>query len=241
MRYIVYGAGGIGGTIGGRLFRSGADVVLIARGAHHDAIAARGLELRGSARTEVLPIPVADHPDRLTIGSGDVVVLAMKTQDTPAALEALAPRADPDVAVVCAQNGVANERMVLRRFRNPHGMSVALPAAHLEPGVVECYTRSRLDGAPTDDGSAWAWGLLDVGRYPDGVDDVDERMAADLFAAGFAATADPKVMDRKHAKLFLMNLGNVLEAAVGSASYGSALLDLARAEAQACFDAAGIH
>jgi hypothetical protein len=45
MRYVIYGAGAIGGVIGGKLFQAGHEVVLIARGAHYDAVAARGLRL----------------------------------------------------------------------------------------------------------------------------------------------------------------------------------------------------
>ena len=228
MRYVIYGAGGIGGTIGGRLFQSGAEVVLIARGAHHDAIRDRGLTLRGTTGTDVLSIPVVDHPSHLAIGADDVLVLAMKTQDTGVALDAVVAGAHPDVAVVCAQNGVENERLALRRFRNVHGMSVALPAAHLEPGIVECY-------------AAGAWGILDVGRFPQGLDAVDERVAADLVAAGFAATADATVMGRKYAKLLLMNLANVLEAACGMDGVLSPLTGEAQAEARACFAAAGIE
>lgn len=50
MRYVILGAGAIGGTMGGRLFESGHDVVLVARGAHQAAIAGRGLELRDPDR-----------------------------------------------------------------------------------------------------------------------------------------------------------------------------------------------
>jgi len=228
MRYVVYGAGGIGGTIGGRLFHAGCDVVLIARGLHHDAIRAHGLELRGAMGTEVLPIPVVDHPGRLDLGPDDVVLLAMKTQHTEVALDALAATAHPAIAVVCAQNGVANERFALRRFANVHGMSVALPAAHLEPGVVECY-------------AGGAWGILDVGRYPDGLDAVDEQLVADLVTAGFAATADATVMGRKYAKLLLMNLANVLEAASGRDGVLSELTGRAQEEARTVFAAAGIE
>ncbi len=45
MRYVIYGAGGIGGVIGARLFQEGQDVVLVARGPHLRAIQERGLVL----------------------------------------------------------------------------------------------------------------------------------------------------------------------------------------------------
>ncbi len=223
MRYVVLGAGGIGGTIGGRLFEHGHDVVLVARGPHLDALQSRGLELRSPQGTAVLPIPAVGDPGELDLGPSDVVLLATKTQDTVGALRQLGDA--PDVTVVCAQNGVQNERMALRRFRDVHAMCVALPASHLEPGVVECYAAPRS-------------GILDVGRYPSGTDTTDDRMAADLGASGFVTSADPAVMARKYGKL-LMNLANVLEAAAGPSAWGD-LYERARAEALACFDAAGI-
>ena len=223
MRYVVLGAGGIGGTIGGRLFEHGHDVALVARGPHLDALQSRGLELRSPQGTAVLPIPAVGDAAELDLGPSDVVLLATKTQDTVGALRQLADA--PDVTVVCAQNGVQNERMALRRFRDVHAMCVALPASHLEPGVVECYAAPRS-------------GILDVGRYPTGTDAIDDRMAADLGASGFVTSADPAVMARKYGKL-LMNLANVLEAAAAPSAWGD-LYERARAEALSCFDAAGI-
>jgi 2-dehydropantoate 2-reductase len=225
MRYVVLGAGGIGGTIGGRLFEQGHDVALVARGPHLDAIRDRGLELRTPGGTTVLPVPAVDDVAHLDLGQGDVVLLATKTQDSPAALGALAAVAS-DVTVVCAQNGVENERMALRLFPDVHGMCVNLPASHLEPGVVECYA------TPTA-------GILDVGRFPTGVDETDERLAADLVASGFLSNAASDVMARKYGKL-LLNLANVMEAAVGSRDTGD-VYDRARAEAEACYAAAGIE
>ena len=223
VRYVVLGAGGIGGTIGGRLFEHGHDVVLVARGAHLDALRDRGLELRSPQGTVVMPVPAVADAAEVGLGPGDVVLLATKTQDTVAALATL--DRSPDVTVVCAQNGVQNERMALRRFADVHGMCVALPASHLEPGVVECYAAPR-------------HGILDVGRYPGGTDATDERIAADLDASGFIAEAAPDVMARKYGKL-LMNLANVLEAAADPADWGD-LYDRARTEALECFAAAGI-
>jgi 2-dehydropantoate 2-reductase len=227
MRYVIYGAGAVGGTIGCYLFEAGNDVVLIARGAHHDAIAARGLELRSPERTMVLPIPVVDHPRHLDLGPDDVVVLAMKSQHTAAALDALyAATSPPRPAVVCAQNGVDNERVGLRRFADVYGMAVMLPAAHLEPGVVEAY------GHPFG-------GVLDVGRYPQGTDDRAKAIAADLEAAAFRSAAQPQIMRFKYSKL-LMNLGNALEAACGAGAAWGDLWTRARDEALACYAAAGI-
>ena len=61
MRYIIIGAGAVGGTIGGRLFASGHEVVLVARGRHLDALRAHGLRLE----TPGLPTPVNEVLQRL--------------------------------------------------------------------------------------------------------------------------------------------------------------------------------
>lgn len=226
MRFVIYGPGAVGGTIGGRLALGGHDVALVARGAHGDALAAGGLRLRMPGGDEVVDLPVVSHPGALDLGADDVVVLAMKTQDTEAALVELAAVAPAEPAVVCAQNGVENERLALRRFGNVHAMCVMLPATYLEPGVVVAH------GAPLS-------GILDVGRYPEGTDDATREIAAALEASGFSSRADPAVMRAKYAKL-LMNLGNALEAACGREARGSALGAQARREAVACYRAASI-
>ena len=62
MRFVIYGAGGIGGTIGARLFKHGRDVLLIARGPHLAAIKERGLRFVSATIDERLPIPAVGHP-----------------------------------------------------------------------------------------------------------------------------------------------------------------------------------
>lgn len=230
MRYVILGAGAVGGAIGGRLFEHGHDVVLIARGAHEQALRRRGLELADPDRTVILPVPVAANLAAATVGSGDVVILATKTQSSEALLRDLALSAGPEVVIVCAQNGVENERLALRRFREVQAMCVILPATHLDPGVVEMGT------APLN-------GVLDLGLYPSGMNATTERIAADLSSSGFASSPDANIMASKYQKL-LANLGNALQAACGRSEDDEASKELrrrARAEALACYDAAGIE
>ena len=226
MRFVVYGAGAVGGVVGGRLHEHGHDVVLVARGAHHDAIRDAGLRIDSPAGTVTVDVAVVDHPGAAGLGDGDVVLLAMKSQDTPPALQALAACAPPRTPIVCLQNGVENERRALRVFPAVYGVCVMCPAGHLEPGVVE----------------AWAepvTGLLDVGRYPHGTDDVAESVACALRASTFESVARPDIMRWKYAKL-LLNLANAAEAACGPAAHSSDLVARARAEGEACLRAAGI-
>lgn len=229
MRFVVYGAGAVGATIGARLFQHGHEVVLIGRGAHGTAMRENGLRLLDPAGETVLRLPVAESPAALGVAATDVVLLAMKSQDTEGALEDLAAAApDPALPVVCAQNGVANERRALRRFENVYGMCVMLPASLLEPGAVEA------NGTPRT-------GMLDLGRYPAGTDGVAEEVAAALEASTFSSRALPDVMRWKHRKL-LSNLANAVEALCGPAVHepdAEPLLRAAREEGEACLAAAG--
>ena len=227
MRYVIYGAGAIGGAIAARLAEAEREVAVIARGEHLDAIRKDGLRLETPTGTTVWRMEAVASPSELEWRADDVVILCMKTQDAPPALEALRAAAGGEIAVVCGQNGVANERMALRRFRNVYAMVVMLPAAHLEPGVVIAQSKA-------------ATGILDTGRYPAGVDAVARTLCRDLEAATFSALPDPAVMRLKYAKL-LMNLGNALQAACApQGGSGGEILAEARREAELCYAAAGI-
>ena len=226
MRYVIYGAGAVGGAIGGRLFEHGYDVVLVARGAHHDAMASSGLVLESADGQVTLPVPVTRSPAEARVTSDDVVLLTMKTQDTAAALNELSAVVDGPVPVVCVQNGVENERMALRLFPDVYGVCVMLPSTHLKPGLVQ------VDSTPVT-------GILDIGRYPHGTDDVARTVAADLSGATFDSRPDEDIMRSKRAKL-LLNLGNAIEALSGPALRGKDLHQRAIEEARACFAAAGL-
>ncbi len=224
LRFVIYGAGGIGGTIGARLHLAGFDTALIARGAHLDAIAKHGLRFVSPTLDEFLPIPCFDHPAGAAVGPDDAVILCMKGQHTEEALRDLYAATGGKARVICCQNGVENERLALRRFPHTYGMVVWLPAEHLEPGVVVNFAEGTAGG-------------LDTGCYPTGTDDFIARVAAALEAAGFSAKPDATIMIHKYQKL-LANLNNAVNAATGAGSRKIAAR--LRAEALACYEAAGI-
>jgi 2-dehydropantoate 2-reductase len=226
VRFVVIGAGAIGGVVGGRLSQHGRDVVLVARGEHGAAIAARGLTLRTASEEVTLRIPVASTPAEVSWQQGDVVLLATKSQDTGAVLGQVAACAPSTVPVVCLQNGVENERVALRLFADVYAVPVLCPAGHLEPGVVESH-------------SLGVTGIMDVGRYPSGSDDVAREIAAAFASSGFVSRVRDDVMRWKWIKL-IMNLTNALEAVFGIGAMPSDLRRRARAEGFACLDAAGI-
>ena len=141
----------------------------------------------------------------------------VKTQDVAACVRELAAFDPP---TVCLTNGVEAERIAARHLSQVHGACIYMPATHLEPGCVQ----------------AWSWplaGAIDVGRYPHG--DGDLVLAAD----GLASVSQPDIMRWKRGKL-LTNLANAAEALTGPAARQSTIAEQARAEAIACFEAAGL-
>ena len=226
MRHIVYGAGGIGGVMGARLHQAGHDVLLIARGAHYEAIRDNGLRVQSADEDVTLEIAVIDHPSKIAWRDDDVVYLAMKSQDTLDALTTLEPLAPADTPIVSLQNGVANERTALRFFANVYGITVMCPTNYTTPGVVQAY-------------SAPITGLLDIGRYPDGVDDTAREIAAALSASTYISEARPDIMRWKYGKL-LMNLGNGIDAMCGPGARGTDLFRIVRREGVETLRAAGI-
>lgn len=226
-RWIVYGAGAIGGTIGARLHMSGAEVVLIARGPHGQALQRQGLRFVHPAGEDQLRIPCVMHPQELQPSSDDRILLAMKTQHTQVALTDLLQAGFAAAPIFCVQNGVANERLVSRLFRSVYASVVNLPALHLEPGVVASFAKGRA-------------GLLNSGVYPKGIDAISIEATTALSAAGFFAEPTADIMTLKYSKL-LANLGNALELLLSDASeFGDASRALRR-EAMQCYLAAGIE
>ena len=226
MRWIVVGAGAVGGVVGGLLAYAGHDVDLIARGRQLEAIRTHGLRVRTPQLDVVVGCHVARSIGDVAIGVGDVVLLAVKSQDSEVALRQLSLGADQRTVIVCLQNGLENERLAARRFANVLSVPVMLPSAIVEPGVVAAW------GAPHP-------AVLDVGRYPDApVDALVSAVASGFETAGMLSTPRPDIARWKRRKL-LMNVANAVQALVGVGD-GKRLRDRATAETEACFAAAGL-
>ena len=226
MRFVVVGAGAVGGVIGGRLAQHGHEVVLVARDPHLSAIRSRGLRLDWPEGSVVLGVDAVESGADVSWRDDDVVLLCVKSQDTDVALAQVRASAHAGLPIICAQNGVESERRALRLFERVYGMCVMLPAEHLEPGIVRAY------GTPNT-------GILDVGRYPLGSDDVTSEVSAALAASEFVSESREDIMRWKHAKL-LMNLGNAVEAACGADARTSEVAASAYNEGVAVLEAAGL-
>jgi 2-dehydropantoate 2-reductase len=105
MRVCIFGAGAIGGLVAAKLAGAEvADLSLVARGAHLEAIQRNGLKLIEKGVERSFSIRAASRAREL--GPQDYVILALKAHSITGALDQIVPLLSPDTAVVTAQNGV---------------------------------------------------------------------------------------------------------------------------------------
>ncbi len=150
-RYLVIGAGGVGAALAAGLVGAGLPVVLVSRGRTYDAIAAHGLHFTHEGMTRVLDVAVVGSPDELTLRPDDVLLLAVKSQDAPAALAQWARHpvdgggiAGAVLPIVTLQNGLDAERVALRHFDTVVSGTTLIAAQHLEPGEVTVRNGPKL-------------------------------------------------------------------------------------------------
>ena len=129
MRFVIAGAGAIGGYIGARLAKAGADVVLFARGPHLRAMEERGLRVVSpDGDFEVRPAVTGDLS---TIGTADVVFLGVKAHGLTGLAPSLRQLYKPDTVVVSTQNGIP-----WWYFHGHGGELDGLRLEHVDPGGV---------------------------------------------------------------------------------------------------------
>jgi len=198
VRLVVIGAGAVGGLVAANLRRTGEQVVAVARGAHGNAIACDGLRLRTRDGEETVRLPVVADVSHLEFTSEDVVLLSVKSQATESTLEQLRTVAPLTTPIICLQNGVESERRALRLFDRVYSGLVFCYAVHLEPGRVDSHA-SPLHA------------IIDVGRYPGGVDVTAVAVSEALRRARIDSVARADILPWKYSKLAL-NLGNAAAA-----------------------------
>ncbi|MBK6708989.1 MAG: 2-dehydropantoate 2-reductase [Chloroflexi bacterium] len=104
MRICIYGAGAIGGYLGVQLALAGANVTLIARGAHLAAMQANGVRLLINGEERVAHPRCTDNP--ADVSEQDFVILTLKAPSVPGVVELMQPLLGQDTAVVTAVNGI---------------------------------------------------------------------------------------------------------------------------------------
>lgn len=172
MRWLVMGAGATGGYVGGRLAAAGIPVTFVARGAHLAALQEHGLRLHSRLGDLHLPVHATDRP--ADTGPVDVVLFAVKSYDTEAAMTQVADAVGPDTAILCIQNGVDNEERLATRFGAERvlGGAIRIEATIAAPGVI-------VHSSP--------FARLEFGPWAGPAGPREQTMLADLTRAGIDA------------------------------------------------------
>ena len=127
MRVCVFGAGAVGGYLAGFLARGGADVSVVARGAHLAAIRADGLRVETPDAAITVRLPASDNPAEL--GEHDVVLVTVKAPALPDVAAGIAPLLRDDTAVAFVMNGIP-----WWYFHRHGGAREGQPLPRLDPG-----------------------------------------------------------------------------------------------------------
>jgi 2-dehydropantoate 2-reductase len=154
MRYTVFGAGAIGGTVGAHMVRGGESVLFVDKDVDHvRAMQTHGLTIRGFAETFTVPVEATTPdalPDRL-----ETVLLAVKAPATEDAVRSFADQLAPDGCVISLQNGL-NELIISKHVGEQRtiGAFVNFSADYLEPGLIHfggrgTFVIGELDGSMT--------------------------------------------------------------------------------------------
>jgi 2-dehydropantoate 2-reductase len=179
-------------VLGGQLAKAGFAVILIDKIPEHvAAINAHGLQLKGVHGTHRLAIPAVLQAGAVDFRPDDVIFLAVKAFHCAAAAAELRRATRRELPVFCAQNGVANEAVAARYFRQVHGVMVLIGAKRLVPGEV-VHTGN---------------GPVGIGTYPAGLSHTAHQVAAALDATDLPVYTTAHIGRAKWNKL-LINLNN---------------------------------
>jgi 2-dehydropantoate 2-reductase len=202
MRFVICGAGAIGGVIGGQLAKAGKDVIFIEKLQDHgDALRQNGLQLRGVHGNHTLRIPVVTQASEIEFRPDDAIFLAVKSFHSDAACQELRQATSLELPIFCSQNGVRNEETAAHYFQNVNGVMVLIGAKRLKPGVV----------VQTGNGP------VGVGTFPEGLSQAAKDVAAALDETDLPVYTTDQVAKHKWNKM-LINLNNASMGLTGFAS-----------------------
>ena len=192
MSIVVYGAGGIGCYVGGRLLAGGADVVFVGRPRMAAEVAAHGLRLTDYLGADLRVADVRYETSPAVAGAADLVLLTVKSAATETAADELASVLKPGAIVVSYQNGNRNGEVLGERLTDQV----------VVPGMVPFNVLNRGQGV-FHQGTA---GALDVQRHP-GL----QQYVEDFARAELPLQQHDDILPVQWSKL-LLNLNNPINA-----------------------------
>jgi 2-dehydropantoate 2-reductase len=199
MRFVMIGAGAIGGVVGGQLAKAGFDVIFVDKLREHvEAIRRDGLRLKGIHGSHLLRVPAVHDVTQVGLRSGDLVILSVKSFHTDATCAEIKRASPLDLPVFCAQNGVRNEEVAARYFSEVDGVMVLIGAKRLVPGEVV-----HTGGGP-----------LGVGTWPSGLSPAARQLAEAVGKTDIPSYTTERITAHKWNKM-LVNLNNATFGLIG--------------------------
>jgi 2-dehydropantoate 2-reductase len=132
MRFLVVGAGAVGGYFGGRLLQAGRDVTFLVRPARAAKLAQTGLAIQSRFGDTSLPSPPTVTADKLR-DPFDVVLIACKAYDLEAAIQDFAPAVSSNTSVIPLLNGMRHLDALDAKLGEEHVLGgVSLISARLD-------------------------------------------------------------------------------------------------------------
>ena len=216
-RVCVFGAGAVGCYFGARLAQAGAEVTLVGRGPHVDAIREHGLILESAGTRAVIQVQANTSPDAAR--EADLVLFCVKSRDTDLGARTLAPLLRPGAVVVSLQNGVDN----VARMREAAGLDALAAVVYVAcsmsgPGQVRHAGRGDLilgAVAGGTGGTGRMGGMGGMGRTDDAT---IARIAACFERAGVPCPVSADVRVDLWVKLVMNCVFNAISA-LGRSNY----------------------
>lgn len=131
MRIAVMGAGAVGGYFGGLLANQGEDIVLIARGAHGDAIAKNGLQIDSHWGNFNVKVAVTHDPS--TVGEVDLILHCIKLYSNAESFPSMKAMVGENTTILTIQNGATAGSILAEAFGAEH---VLEGATYIETGIA---------------------------------------------------------------------------------------------------------
>jgi 2-dehydropantoate 2-reductase len=140
MRYLILGAGALGGYFGGRMLDAGLDTTFLVRASRAQALARRGLRVTSPNGNIHIDNPPLVQADGLT-AAYDAIILSCKAYDLASAMEAIAPAVGADTGIIPLLNGMDHIGQLQQRFdvRNVLGGQSTISASLDAEGDVHHF------------------------------------------------------------------------------------------------------
>ncbi len=182
MRIAIIGSGGVGGYLGAKLWKTGNDVVFVARGNHLTTMQQNGLRLESPEGSFTAKATFTDNLDSFM--PFDLIIIGVKSFDTESAVKLARPVLKNDTIVLSIQNGVENENIIARSLGNQYVIggvayifsTIGKPGVIRHEGGTGKFKFGEMDGTVSDRCKKLMQVFLDAGIIGEAVENISRSL-----------------------------------------------------------------